>query len=67
MSSSLFQQPRNPNKLNLLQMAKGIINNDPDAIYNEMYRSNPEFKKFIDENQGMSMEDIALKYNIPLK
>lgn len=66
MSSSIFRNPT-PNKLNqLMQMAKSIQQNNPEAMFQQMYASNPQFKQFVDENRGMSLEDIARKYGMPI-
>lgn len=40
--------------------------NDPETLYKQMYENNPEFKKFVEETKGMSIEDIAKKYNISI-
>ena len=73
MASSLFNknQPsvnskRNNWLGNLFQLANSIKRNGPEAIFNEMYQSNPQFKKFIDDNKGKTPEQIARENNIPL-
>lgn len=70
MSSSLF---KNQNKLNqkcslsdLMKLANSIKQNGPEAIFNQMYQTNPEFKTFIDSNQGKSPEQIAKEHNIQI-
>lgn len=64
MSSSLFSKP---SKMpTLMQMANDIQKGNPEAIFQSMYERDPQFKQFIDENKGMSVEDIARKYGIPL-
>lgn len=64
MSSSLFSKQ---NKMpTLMQMATEIKNGNPEAIFQQMYERNPQFKRFIDENKGLPIEDIARKYGIPL-
>ncbi len=50
----------------LMQMANDIQKGNPEAIFQSMYERDPQFKQFIDENKGMSVEDIARKYGIPL-
>lgn len=65
MSSVLFKN-QTPNSMNLMQLVNELQQGNPEAIYNEMYNSNPQFKQFVDENKGLSMQDIARKYGIPL-
>lgn len=35
-----------------------------DAIYDEMERTDPQFKRFVDDMQGKTIEDIALEYDL---
>lgn len=61
----MFGVTRNRMPLNeIMQIINNI--NDPEALYKQMYESNPEFKKFIDDTKGMSVEDIAKKYNVTI-
>lgn len=39
---------------------------NPEALAKQMYQNNPEFKKFVDENNGLSNKELSNKYNIPL-
>lgn len=68
MASSLFRnsQQVNPRKGlgDLMQLANEIKRNGPEAIFNQMYQSNPEFRKFVETNKGKSMEQIATEHNI---
>lgn len=71
MASSLFKQNqtsmntrRNNGLGQLMQLANEIKQKGPEAIFNQMYQSNPEFKQFVDNNQGKSMEQIARENNI---
>ena len=41
--------------INLLQLAKG----NPQPIFENMMRNNPQFRKFVEENKGKSPEEIA--------
>lgn len=65
MASSLFQKQMKTPKNNLTQLAN-LFKGNPEFIYNQLYNSNPEFKNFIDENKGLTNEQIAQKYGIPL-
>lgn len=66
MSSSLFGTQQPTQRPNLQQMAEAIKGN-PEALFNQLYQNNPRFKEFIDTNRGLSVEQIAQKYGIPLK
>lgn len=55
----------NRNQMNIQQILSAIKN--PEELYKQMYENNPEFKKFIDDNKGLSVEQIAEKYGIPIK
>lgn len=37
---------------------------DKDAFYKQMYESNPQFAKFVDENKGKSPEQIAKEHGL---
>lgn len=39
---------------------------NPELMAQQMYQSNPEFRKFVDENKGMTNKELSEKYNIPL-
>lgn len=68
MASSLFQSrqiPQQQNKLTqLMNMVRGLGN--PEVAFQQMYQSNPQFKKFVDENKDSTPQEIAKKYGIPL-
>lgn len=48
------------NVLNLLS------SNDPNKVFNQLIRSNPQFASFVDANKGKSIEQIASENNIDL-
>ena len=35
-----------------------------DEIFNEMMKSNPKFKDFVEQNKGKSVEEIAKAYGL---
>lgn len=37
---------------------------NPDQLFDEMYRNNPQFKNFVDTNRGKSPEQIARENGI---
>lgn len=65
MASSLFpNNQRNP--LQMLNSIKAMANGNPQAMFNQMLNNNPEFAKFVNENKGLSPEQIAKNYGVDL-
>lgn len=51
--------------LNTINSVKNSMNgSSPDAVFNLMMQSNPNFAKFVEDNKGSSPEQIASKYGI---
>ena len=48
--------------MNILQMAKG----NPDAMFENMMKTNPQFAQFVEENKGKTPDQIADHYGINL-
>lgn len=66
MPSSLFSQ-KNPmnNMLNTLSQLKQMMNGqNPQAVYNSLMQNNPQFAKFVRDNQGKSLQQIAQENGI---
>lgn len=68
MASSLFPVKNNPqqnNKIqNALSMLQGIKN--PAQMAQNMMAKNPQFKSFVEQNQGKSVDQIASENGIDL-
>ena len=65
MASSLF--PKNQqNPLQMLNDIKALANGNPQAMFNQMLNTNPQFAKFVNENKGLSPEQIAKNYGVDL-
>ena len=48
-------------------MIKSVISNkNPHELYQQMYNNNPQFKKFVKDNENRTIEDIAMEYDIDL-
>lgn len=47
-------------------MFQNLKNGNPDALFNTMYNSNPEFRRFVDANKGKSPEQIAQENGVDL-
>lgn len=54
------------NSKNLIGTLNNIKNGNVDSVFNQMMQSNPNFRQFVNENQGMSAEQIATKYGIDM-
>lgn len=39
---------------------------NPTEVYNEMYQSDPEFRKFVEDNKGKTADQIAKEHGIDL-
>lgn len=50
---------------NLMNL-KALAGGNPQAAFNMLMQSNPDFKKFVQANQGKSPEEIARAYGIDL-
>ena len=37
---------------------------NPNEVYEEMMNSNPDFRKFVEENKNKSIQQIASDYNV---
>lgn len=57
------EQGQKPSLQQMLSMFKG----DPETIANQLYQTNPQFKQFVNDNKNLSLEQLAQKFNIPLK
>lgn len=44
--------------------AKQMLGGNPDAMFNQMMQSNPQFAQFVQENRGRTPEQIAQAYGI---
>lgn len=61
---------KSQNQNNLMQRlntAKEILSGkNPQDIYNALVQSNPQFRQFVKDNEGKTIEDVALEYDIDL-
>lgn len=57
----------NPNAiLQNLSSLKSIAGGNPQAAFNFLMQSNPQFKQFVQANQGKSPEEIAKAHGIDI-
>ncbi len=52
--------------MNQISNINQMIGGNPDAYFNQMLQTNPRFAQFIQENKGMSPEQIASKYGVDI-
>ncbi len=41
-----------------------ILSGNPETLFNEMYKSNPTFRKFVDENKNKTAQEIMRENHI---
>ena len=60
----MFAGPFNPSSRfslpSLLQAAQG----NPEALFSQLMRDNPQFRRFVDDNRGKTPEQIARENGI---
>lgn len=56
---------RNPNN-NILSLMSMLKSGNPDAIFNQLKQTNPQFKKFVEDNQNKSVQQIAQENGIDI-
>lgn len=54
---------RQPQQMNILSLLK---NRNPNEVFNQMMQTNPQFKSFVEQNKGKSVEQIAKEHNIDM-
>lgn len=58
-------QNSNGNLLSQIAQIKNMLDGkNPDAVFNELMKNNPQFRNFIESNRGKSPEDIARENGI---
>ena len=51
---------------NLLSIIRAVKSNDPNVMFSQLMASNPQFAQLVNENRGLSPEQVAQKYGINL-
>lgn len=54
-------QKQNP-IMDFLEVAKG----NPNAMYQQLMRNNPQFRNFVNSNQGKTPEQIAQEHGVDM-
>lgn len=55
------------NPINQMQSLRQMMaGKNPDAVFNELMRTNPNFRSFVESNKGKTPEQIAREHGIDL-
>ena len=49
----------------MLQMLNAV--NKPEDLFKQVYNTNPQFKQFVEENKGLTIEQMLEKSGIKLQ
>ena len=66
MANSLLNQPQGNSLFSRLNQIRGMLSGDPDAMYRQMMQNNPQFAKFVMDNQGKTPDQIAQENGIDM-
>ena len=50
----------------IFQLIQSLKSGNPQALFNQMMRNNPQFAQFVEQNKGKSPEQIAKDYNVDI-
>lgn len=59
-------QPKNQMFEKLKWFKSLMEGKSPEGVYNYLMQTNPQFQKFVKDNEGKTIEEIALAYDIDL-
>lgn len=67
LATSVMQ--RNPDLANSMNLIKQFCGNkkDASATFNQLMQSNPQFRQFINQNSGKSLEEISKAYGLDIE
>ncbi len=61
----ILQQIARPQN-NMLDMLSGLKQQNPNIIMQQMMQNNPQFRSFVQQNQGLNAGQIAQKYGVDI-
>lgn len=65
MENPILRMLRQNNNANSMPMLKSIIGaKNPNEMFDNMMRTNPQFAQFVEQNKGRSPQEIARAYGI---
>lgn len=56
MASSLFQRPQGNSILDAVNALRSASRGDPQALYQQLYQTDPQFRSFADSMRGKTPE-----------
>lgn len=69
MANPILQQMmgnRTNSGINNISNIKNMMRGNPNTVINQMMNNNPQFRQFINENRGLSPDQIAQKYGVDM-
>ena len=51
---------------NVMGLVNALKNGNPQYMYDQMMKNNPQFKSFVDANKGKTAQEIADNYGIDM-
>ena len=62
----MAMQGGNNKMAQVMQVMKMLRSGNPDQIAQQMMKSNPQFRQFVEANKGKTPEQVAREYGIDL-
>lgn len=54
------------NDINNISKIKNMFGGNPNIAMNQMMNNNPQFRQFVNDNRGLSVNQIAQKYGVDM-
>lgn len=64
MASSIFGNQGGSSILAAVNQVKQMAGGNPQAIYDQMYQSNPQFRQFADSMQGKTAQQMCREFGV---
>lgn len=64
MENPITRMLRKNNTNSMPQIMNILGAKNPDELFNNMINTNPQFKRFVEENKGRTPEEIAKAYGL---
>lgn len=66
MPSSIFGNSNQGRGTDLHSLLNAMRNGNPGAVAQQMMESNPQFRRFVEQNRGKSPEQVAKEHGVDL-
>ena len=63
---ALTSRQNSNSMMDTINMVSKAANGNPNALFDRMMQSNPQFKSFVEQNQGKTPEQIAKENGIDI-